>query len=144
MNDFSRFFVGYDKVAAKLAEIAEQSVKLAQNYPPFNIRKMGENKYAIEVAVAGFGINDIDIELHDGKLLIKSNIQYDSSKDEPSCFLYKGISSKPFVRQFTLADNIEIEGAELVNGILRVCLESVIPESFKPTKIEIKEKNNGK
>lgn len=143
MNDFARFFVGYDKVAAKLAEIAEQSVKLAQHYPPFNIRKMDENKYAIEVAVAGFGVSDIDIELHDGKLLIKSNTEYDSSKDETSSFLYKGISSKPFVRQFTLADNIEIEGAELLNGVLRVWLEATIPESFKPTKIKIKEKNNG-
>jgi molecular chaperone IbpA len=137
MNDFARFFVGYDKVAAKLSEIAEQSVKLAQNYPPFNVRKIDENKYAIEMALAGFGINDIDIELHEGKLIIKSTTQYENSKED-SMFLYKGISSKPFVRQFTLADNIEIEDAELINGILRICLESVIPESFKPTKIKIK------
>lgn len=141
-NEFTRFFVGYDKVAEKLAQIADQSVKLAQNYPPFNIKKVDENKYAIELAVAGFGIQDIDIELQDSKLVIKSSSDYTSSKED-SNYLYKGISTKPFSRQFTLADNIEIEGAELMNGVLRVWLEALAPEETKPTKIKIKEKQNG-
>lgn len=139
MNDFARFFVGYDKVAEKLSQIADQSVKFAQNYPPFNIKKVNDSKYSIEMALAGFGIQDIDIELHDGKLVIRSNSEYENSKDD-SVYLYRGISGKPFNRQFTLADNIEIEGAELINGILKIWLEAITPETSKPTKINIKGK----
>lgn len=134
-NDFARFFVGYDKVAEKLAGIAEQSAKLIQNYPPFNIKKISDNKYAIEVAVAGFTKQDIEIELDGGKLIITGNVE---AKDETEQFVFKGISNKAFTRQFTLADNVEIEGAELINGMLKIWLETITPETSKK-KIDIKE-----
>lgn len=141
-NDFARFFVGYDKVAEKLAGIAEQSAKLIQNYPPFNIKKIDENKYSIELALAGFSTQDIDIELDGGKLIVKGNVEVKDADDQ---YLFKGISNKAFTRQFTLADNMEIEGAEFINGMLKIWLETLTPESNKK-KIEIKEpkrtKNN--
>lgn len=134
-NDFGRFFIGYDKVAEKLAGIADQSAKLIQNYPPFNIKKVNENKYAIELAVAGFSKQDIEIELVDSKLVIKGSVE---SKDSDDTFLFKGISNKAFTRQFALADNVEIENAELINGMLKIWLETITPEPSKK-KIEIKE-----
>jgi molecular chaperone IbpA len=134
-NDFARFFIGYDKVAEKLSAIAEQSAKLIQNYPPFNIKKITENKYTIEVALAGFTKQDIEIELDGGKLTIKGNLE---AKEANEQFVFKGISNKAFTRQFTLADNVEIEGAELINGMLKIWLETLSPET-KKKKIDIKE-----
>ena len=141
-KDFDRFFVGYDRIAGKLAEIADQSVKLAQNYPPFNIKKVAENRYVIEMALAGFGKQDIDVELADSKLIIRGKIDSveDSEESVFPFYVYKGVSSKPFTRQFTLADNVEIQAADLYNGMLKIWLEAITPESRKPTKIEINQK----
>lgn len=140
LKDLDRYFVGFDKVAERLAKVADQSVKMAQNYPPYNVRKLDENKYSLELAVAGFGIQDLEIEMLDGTLTIKGKLESEAS-EEGSVFptyLWKGISAKPFTRQFTLADNVEIRGAEMLNGILKIWLESVATQ--KPsTKIKIKE-----
>lgn len=134
-NDFARFFVGYDKVAEKLAGIADQSAKLIQNYPPFNIRKVNENKYVIELALAGFSKQDIEVELVDSKLVITGKVE---SKESEDSFIWKGVSNKAFTRQFALADNIEIQSAEFINGMLKIWLETFTPESSK-RKIDIKE-----
>lgn len=134
-KDLDRFFIGYDKVAEKLAGIADQSTKLIQNYPPFNIRKVTENKYAIELALAGFSKQDIEVELVDSKLVISGKVE---SKEPEDSFIWKGVSNKAFTRQFTLADNIEIQSAEFVNGMLKIWLETFTPESSKK-KIDIKD-----
>lgn len=145
-KDFDRFFVGFDKVADKMAGIAQQSVALAQNYPPFNVKKVDENKYTIEMALAGFAKQDLDIELANGNLIVSGKVEVDT-KEEGSIFpsyIYKGISSKPFKRTFTLADNVEIKSADLANGILKIWLEAFTPES-NHKKIDIKEsKSNDK
>lgn len=145
-KDFDRFFVGFDPLVKKLTEAAEQTVKLAQNYPPYNIKKIDENKYTIEMAVAGFGKQDIEIELSGSNLVIKGNVQQGEPAEQDSkgewtwpSFLYQGLAMRPFTRQFTLADNVEIKNAELINGILKIVLEAIIPEEKKPVKIEIKE-----
>ena len=145
-KDFDRFFVGFDPLVKKLTEAAEQTVKLAQNYPPYNIKKIDENKYTIEMAVAGFGKQDIEVELADSKLVIKGNVQQGEPAEQDSkgewtwpSFLYQGLAMRPFTRQFTLADNVEIRNAELFNGILKIVLEAIIPEEKKPVKIEVKE-----
>lgn len=140
-KDFDRFFVGFDKVADKLTNIAQQSVKLAQNYPPFNVKKIDEDKYSIELAVAGFAKQDIDIELSNGTLIIKGNTASEE-KEAGSMFpsyIWKGISAKPFTRQFTLADNVEIKGADLVNGMLKIWLEALTPQKDLGKKIKINE-----
>jgi molecular chaperone IbpB len=134
-NDFARFFVGYDKVLDKLTNIADQSARLIQNYPPFNLRKVDENKYAIEIALAGFSKEDVQIELDGTKLVITGNVE---SKDAEDTFVFKGISNKPFTREFTLADNVEIQGAEFINGMLIIALSTVTLTSTKK-KINIKE-----
>lgn len=134
-KDFDRFFLGYDKLFNKMASITDQSVKVLQKYPPFNIKKLDEDKYSIELAVAGFGRQDIDIELKNGSLIISGKT---SSPEEDSNYIWKGISSKAFTRQFNIADNVEIKSAELINGMLKIWLEAITPE-IKSTKIEIKE-----
>ena len=139
-KDFDRFFVGFDRVADKMANIAQQSVALAQNYPPFNVKKVDENKYTIEMALAGFAKQDIDIELTNGSLIVSGKVETDPKNEGAMfpAFIYKGISSKPFKRTFTLADNVEIKSADLANGILKIWLEALTPESSSK-KIDIKE-----
>lgn len=129
-----RYFVGADRVMKKLADIADQSVTMMPNkYPPYNIKKVDEDRYVIEMAVAGFGKADLDIELQEGKLKIKGNVK----SDESSEYLYKGIAERGFAREFTLADNVEVKSSSLVNGMLKVWLEAFTPEEKKPTKIDI-------
>lgn len=143
-KDFDRFFVGFDKVAEKMSSIADQTAALATKYPPYNIKKIDENRYTIEMAVAGFAKQDIEIELADSKLVIKGNVKSGepAEKDSKGEFtwpeiLYQGLAMRPFTRQFTLADNVEVRNAELLNGILKIVLEAIIPEHKKPKKIEI-------
>jgi molecular chaperone IbpA len=129
-----RFFVGFDPIVKKLADAAEQTTKLAQTYPPYNIKKLGENKYSIEIAVAGFGKQDLEIEIDDDKLIVKGNTV---QNEDPFEYLYHGLASRAFTRTFNLADNVEIRGASIMNGILKIALEAIIPEHKKPKKVDI-------
>ena len=144
-KDFDRFFVGFDKVADKMANIADQTAKLS-NYPPYNVKKVDENKYIVEMAVAGFGKQDIEIELADDKLIIKGSVESGEPAEQDTKgewtwpqVLYQGLAMRPFTRTFSLADNVEIRGAALLNGILKISLEAIVPEHKKPKKIEIQE-----
>lgn len=134
-KDIDRFFVGFDPIVKKIATAAEQATKLAQEakYPPYNIKKVADNRYVIEMAVAGFGKQNIELELNGDKLVVKGNTESDSSDN----YLYHGLAMRPFTRQFTLADNVEVAGASLINGILKIGLEAIIPEENKPKKIDI-------
>lgn len=144
MKDFDRFFVGFDPIIERMSRAAEQTVKLAQNYPPYNIKKIDENKYTIEMAVAGFAKQDIEIELIDDKLIIKGNVRSGEDAEQDSNgewtwpqVLYQGLAMRPFTRTFNIADNVEIRGASMLNGILKVALEAIIPEHKMPKKVEI-------
>lgn len=143
-KDLDRFFVGFDKVAEKMTTIADQTAKLASNYPPYNLKKVDENKYIIELAVAGFAKQDLEIEIVDDKLIIKGNTHSGEPAEQDSNgewtwpqVLYRGLAQRPFTRTFALNDNVEIRGASLLNGILKIALEAIIPEHKKPKKIEI-------
>jgi molecular chaperone IbpA len=145
-KDFDRLFVGFDKVADKLADVSYQTAKATSNYPPYNLKKIDENKYIIEMAVAGFGKQDIEVEIADDKLFIKGNVQSGEPSEQDSTgdwtwplVLYQGLAMRPFTRTFSLADNVEISGASLLNGILKITLEAIIPEHKKPKKVETKE-----
>ena len=132
--------VGFEPILKRLAEMSEAMPKIP-TYPPYNIKKVDENKYVIEMAVAGFGKQDIELELEDGKLTVKGNITADDGE-----YLYKGIAERAFTRQFTLADTVEIKNADIINGMLKIWLERFIPEDKKPKKIPIGEteaKHNG-
>jgi molecular chaperone IbpA len=129
-----RYFVGADRVMKKLADIADQSAQMMPiKYPPYNIKKVDENRYVIELAVAGFGKADIDIELQECLLSIRGKCDSPESTE----YLYKGIAERGFKREFTLADNVEVKSSSLVNGMLKIWLEAFIPEEKKPKKVEI-------
>jgi molecular chaperone IbpA len=133
-KDFDKFFVGFDDQFNRLAKLHDDVTKNIPNYPPYNIKKTGDNTYVIEMAVAGFAKQDIEIEFADDKLLVKG-----TTKEDNSDYLFKGIAGRNFTRTFALNDQIEIKGAEMFNGMLQIALEKIIPEHKKPKKIEVKD-----
>ena len=136
-KDMDKFFVGFDDQFTRLAKIHDDVTKNIPNYPPYNIKKTGDTTYVIELAVAGFAKQDIEIELADGKMVIKGNVLNGEQEEN---FLFKGIANRAFTRTFALEDQIEVKNAEMFNGMLQVFLERIIPEHKKPKKIEIDEK----
>lgn len=124
------FFIGFDKMIDKLNTTYHQK----DNYPPYNVIKTGENTYLLEIAAAGFSEEDFDVELYEGVLRIKTDT---SSIDEDAQYLHKGIAMRGFERRFTLADTIEVDNITLDQGMLRIRLENIVPESKKPKKIPI-------
>lgn len=124
-------FIGFDTVLERFRE-ANELLSKAPNYPPYNIKKIDEEHFVIEMAVAGFGKNNLDIELKDGELTITGRHEADESD-----YIYQGIANRAFTRKFTLADTVVVKNAELVNGLLKVALERYIPEEKKAKRIEI-------
>ena len=141
LNKFNKFFIGSEKFLARAQETADllANSALTGTYPPFNLKKTDDNVYVLEMAVAGFGKQDLEMTLEENKLLIKGSTSVDASPEMQQNFMYKGISDRPFMRQFTLADNVEIKNTALTNGLLKIWLEHIIPEHKKPKKIEINE-----
>ena len=136
-KDFDKFFVGFDDQFTRLQKIHDDITKNIPNYPPYNIRKTGDNTYTIEMAVAGFGQSEIDIEIDGGKLIVRGNV---SADNEANDYLFKGIASRAFTRAFAIDDQIEVKDAELFNGMLRIALERLVPEEKKPKKVAVKTK----
>lgn len=143
IEKFNKFFVGSDKFAERIAETVNYISNTAANstYPPFNLKKTDDNVYVIELAVAGFGKQDIEMTLEENKLIVKGSTTIDTLVEDGvnQSFLHKGISDRPFTRSFTLADNVVVNNAQMMNGLLKIWLEHVIPEHKKPKKIDIKE-----
>ena len=138
MPNLDKFFVGFDDQFNRMAKLHEDFTKNIPNYPPYNIKKTGDNNYVIELAVAGFAKQDIEIEFADDKLIIKGNTKDDESSD----FLFKGIAARNFTRTFVLDDQIEIKDAAIFNGMLKIALERIIPDHKKPKKIEVKDSDD--
>lgn len=135
-KDFDKFFVGFDDQFAKMQRLHDDITKNIPNYPPYNIRKVDDTHYVIEMAVAGFGESEIDVEIDGGKLVVKGNVNSDSA--EANDYLFKGIAARAFTRTFALNDTIEVKNAELFNGMLKIALEKLIPEEQKPKKVPVK------
>jgi len=133
-KDFDKYFVGFDDTYNRLSKMHDDMTKYVPNYPPYNIKKVEDNKYVIELAVAGFAKQDIEITLEDNKLIVKGNAQ-----DDCDNFVFKGIANRAFTRAFALDDQIEIKDAAMFNGMLKIALERIIPEHRKPRKIEVKD-----
>lgn len=127
----ARQFIGFDQMLERIREASETLPKIP-TYPPYNIKKVDDEHFVIEMAVAGFGKTDLDIELADGTLTVSGNL--DSDNDD---YLYQGIANRAFTRKFTLADTVVVKNAELVNGLLKIALERFIPEEKKAKKIDI-------
>jgi len=139
---FSKLFIGADKMFQTLGKVHEESLKNLPSYPPYNIVKVDENNYVIELAVAGFGKQNIDIEIANNTLVIKGGLTLDQlDPTTPMTYLYKGIADRAFTRKFTLADTVEVKNAELINGMLKLWLENIIPEEKKPKKVDIVDKS---
>lgn len=132
-NDFNKFFVGFDDTYNKLSKLHDDITKNIPNYPPYNIRKVEDNKYVIELAVAGFSTSDVEITFEDNKLIVSGK-----THDDADNFLFKGIANRAFTRTFALDDQIVIDNAEMVNGMLKIALDRIIPEHKKSRKIEVK------
>lgn len=133
--DFDKFFVGFDDQVNRMHKMHDEFAKNIPGYPPYNIKKTSENTYVIEMAVAGFGQQDVEIELADSKLIVKGKTNTDEKED---LFLFKGIANRAFTRTFALDDQIEVQNAEMLNGMLQVFLERIIPDHKKPKKVEVK------
>lgn len=134
-KDFDKFFVGFDDQVARMQKMHDDITKNIPNYPPYNIKKVDDTHYVIEIAVAGFGQNEIDIEIDGGKLVVKGNV---TSAEPEENFLFKGIAARAFTRAFALNDQVEVKDAELFNGMLKIALERMIPEEKKPKKVPVK------
>lgn len=129
----SRFAVGFDRMFNELHRTA--GTLNSTNYPPYNIIRSGENTYVIEVAVAGFEESELDVEVKDGELIIKGDKQ--SKEENAPEYLHQGIANRNFLRTFALAENVEVKGASVKNGVLAITIEHIVPESAKPKKIAI-------
>ena len=133
-NQLTPYAVGFDRVFDNLSRYVDNNAT-STGYPPYNIRKEGDYNYVIEMALAGFAREDLEIEVADGVLTIRS---VKEKSDDDVSNIYRGISYRKFVRKFTIADDIVVNGAKMENGMLSVDLERIVPEEKKPRLIEVK------
>ena len=132
--DFSplyRSVVGFDRLANLLdAATAEAS----SGYPPYNIERLDENAYRIEIAVAGFRTEELDIEVKENLLTVSGR---KAANDEARNFLHRGLAERNFERKFQLADYVVVTDANLADGLLSIALKRELPEALKPRRVEI-------
>jgi molecular chaperone IbpA len=127
--------LGFDKFFDDVEKLLTMDIqKSASNFPPHNILKLDDTRYIVELAIAGFSKDEIDISVNAGVLTVKGEKE---DKENEVQYLHKGIGTRSFTKTITVADTIEVKGAEFKDGILRIGLENVIPEHKKPRKIEI-------
>ena len=132
-NQITPYAVGFDRIFDNLSRYVDNNVT-STGFPPYNIRKEGDYNYVIEMALAGFGKKDIEVEFADGTLSIRS--VKENTEDDST--VYRGISYRKFERKFTMADDIIVNGAKLENGMLSLELERVVPEEKKPRLVAVK------
>jgi len=134
--DFSpltRSFIGFDRMAGLIDNAAKMTAN--NSYPPYNIAQISDDDYRIELAVAGFGEDDLTIETHENVLTVTGTKS--ANDDQPGEYLHRGIAERGFERRFQLADHVIVTGASLVNGLLKVDLHRELPEAMKPRRITI-------
>ena len=138
-NQLRPVSVGFDNVFDHFGSMFEDDMFdiSVPNYPPYNIVKVKDNHYNIEVALAGYNKKDIDVLYEDNMLTIKTADKKEDEKQEGEN-LYKGIAKRMFKKSFTIADDVEVKGAELKDGLLKVSLEKIIPDHKKARTINIK------
>jgi molecular chaperone IbpA len=133
-SPFRRSTVGFDRLFDMLENSAAGVAQ--ENYPPFDLIKDGDNEYRIELAVAGFRPEELDITAQQNVLIV-SGRKTDESDEKGSNYVYRGIATRSFERRFALADHIKVTGADIKDGLLSISLVREIPEAMKPRKIEI-------
>lgn len=130
-------FIGFDRVLDRMQAVNNATVARQSNYPPYNIVKIDDDNYTIELALAGFKDEEINVMLKEGILYVEGN----QDKNDEREYLHRGLSARSFKRTFTLSDTIVVNGADFVDGILTISLENVIPEEKKPRTIPINDRN---
>ena len=138
-NSLRPYSVGFDSMFDEFDRMLDSLDRgqMSTNYPPYNIRKIQDNDYRIEIALAGFSKEDIEVELKDRTLTVRNRANEKIANDESNDVIHKGISTRHFDRSFTIAEDIKVKDAELLNGLLSINLEKIIPEEKKPRLITV-------
>ena len=145
-NSLRPFSIGFDNMFDQFESmLGNGGLTMQSNYPPYNIRKTGKDNYAIEIALAGFNKNDVEVEFEDNLLTVRTK-QFNKSEHERQSareiengeIIHKGISQRQFARSFTIADDVKVNDAELKDGLLTIACEKIMPEHKKKKLIKIK------
>ena len=127
------FFIGFDRALDTWSHA--QTVSSATNYPPYNVIKVDEDNFVVELALAGFSKTDIDVSTADGKLTVKGEL---TTEDNDSKFIHRGIAARKFTREWALGEYMEVKAAELKDGMLKIDIVRILPEEKKPKTIKVK------
>ena len=136
-NSLRPFSVGFDSIFEEFDRMLETTERSNSNYPPDNIHKLNDNNYKIEVALAGYTKDDIELELKENTLTVRNKSKEKVINEESNNIIHKGISTRQFSRSFTISEDIKVRNAELKNGLLNIDLERIIPDDKKSRLIEI-------
>ena len=137
-NSLRPFSVGFDSIFDEFDRMLESTERYSSNYPPYNIKRVNDTDYRIEVALAGYSKDDIEVELKDSALTIRNKAKEQTIDEKGNGVIHKGISTRQFERAFTISEDIKVKNAELKNGLLTIDLERIIPDEKKPRLIDIK------
>ena len=139
-NSLRPFSIGFDDMFDQFENmLGNGALTMQSNYPPYNIRKTGKDNYAIEVALAGFNKRDVEVEFEENLLTVRTkDVNNSENKSVDGEIIHKGISQRQFARSFTIADDINVNGAELKDGLFTISCARIIPEHKKKKLIEIK------
>ena len=132
-DPFKNLTVGFDDIFDQLSSMSKY-VNDIPNYPPYNIKKVGKDKYQLDMALAGFSKDDVKVEVNDNTLTVSAS----SSDKEDDSYVHKGIAKRAFKRQWTLVEHLEVQDAKLKDGVLTVDMKLNLPEEKKPRTIKIK------
>ena len=132
-DPFKNLTVGFDDISDQLSSMSKY-VNDIPNYPPYNIKKVGKDKYQLDMALAGFSKDDVKVETNDNTLTISAS----SSDKEDDSYVHKGIAKRAFKRQWTLVEHLEVQDAKLKDGVLTVDMKLNLPDEKKPRTIKIK------
>ena len=136
-NSLRPFSVGFDSIFDEFDRMLESTERYSSNYPPYNIKRVNDTDYRIEVALAGYSKDDIEVELKDSALTVRNKSKEQTVDEKGNGVIHKGISTRQFERAFTISEDIKVKNAELKNGLLLINLERIIPEEKKPRLIKV-------
>ena len=138
-NSLRPFSIGFDDMFDQFESmLGNGSLGVQTNYPPYNIRKAGKDNFLIEIAIAGFNKDDVEVEYEDNLLTVKTKDVKRTEEKEGDEVIHRGISQRSFARSFTIADDVKVGGAELKDGLLTISCEKIVPEAKKKRLIEIR------
>ena len=133
LQQLNRALIGFDRLFNEPGYINQ----LNQTYPPYNVIKQDEDNYVIEVAVAGFSLDDIEVEVNKNQLVIKGDRKEEEAHAEGTEYLHRGLAYRSFEKSLTLGEYMQVGDASIKNGVLRIAISRIVPEALKPRKIQV-------